>query len=55
MIDPKGELGSYLKGVADASDVHSYVKEHSFGLPPITPIHSDWAYYYIIKRSLGKN
>jgi len=34
-IDPNGDLCKYLKGVAEAEDVQSYVKDNAFGLPPL--------------------
>ncbi|KAF7818728.1 putative C-terminal domain small phosphatase [Senna tora] len=52
-LDPKGELGSYLKGLAEANDVQSYVKQHSIGQPAITSDHSDWAYYSVVLHCLG--
>ncbi|RHN48614.1 hypothetical protein MtrunA17_Chr7g0265671 [Medicago truncatula] len=44
-IDPNGELCEYLKGVAEAEDVQSYVKDNAFGLPPLTSTHPHWSYY----------
>ncbi|KAF3441730.1 hypothetical protein FNV43_RR15645 [Rhamnella rubrinervis] len=42
-IDPKGDLAKYLEGLASADgDVPSYVKEHPFGQPAITPNHPQW-------------
>jgi hypothetical protein len=35
-IDPNGELCEYLKGVAEAEDVQSYVENNPFGIPAIT-------------------
>ncbi|CAJ2632438.1 unnamed protein product [Trifolium pratense] len=34
-LDPNGELCEYLKGVAEAEDVQSYVKNNAFGIPAI--------------------
>lgn len=51
-IGPNSELRMYLDGLADAEDVPSYVKEHPFGQPAITPEHSDWEYYSKIIRRL---
>ncbi|XP_010553344.1 PREDICTED: uncharacterized protein LOC104823468 isoform X1 [Tarenaya hassleriana] len=45
LLDPKGELCSYLDELADASDVQEYVKEHPFGQPKIGPSHPDWHFY----------
>lgn len=44
-IDPKGELGMYLDGLAAAKDVQVYVKENPFGLPAISSDHPDWNFY----------
>ncbi|KAF7818727.1 NLI interacting factor-like phosphatase [Senna tora] len=49
-LDPKGALGLYLRGLADAKDVQSYVKEHSFGQSPITSSHPNWDYYSVVLR-----
>lgn len=43
----------YLKGLADAIDVQSYVKDHPFGQPPITSSHPDWSFYVEVKSSLS--
>ncbi|KAA8518631.1 hypothetical protein F0562_016105 [Nyssa sinensis] len=45
LLGPKGEMQRFLDGLADADDVTSYVKEHPFGQPAITPSHSDWKFY----------
>jgi myo-inositol-hexaphosphate 3-phosphohydrolase len=52
-IDPNGELCKYLKGVAEAEDVQSYVKTNAFGLPAITNTHTDWIYYSRIRYRAG--
>ncbi|KAJ7976043.1 NLI interacting factor-like phosphatase [Quillaja saponaria] len=44
-LGPNGEIRLYLDGLADADDVTSYVKDHPYGQPAITPAHSDWEYY----------
>ncbi|XP_044506889.1 uncharacterized protein LOC123226433 [Mangifera indica] len=44
-LGPGGELREYLDGVVDAADVPSYVKEHPFGQPAMTPMHPDWDHY----------
>ncbi|KEH24109.1 hypothetical protein MTR_7g103540 [Medicago truncatula] len=44
-LHPNGELCEYLKGVAEAEDVQSYVKDNAFGLPPLTSTHPHWSYY----------
>lgn len=49
-----GELRKYLDGVADADDVPTYVKEHSFGQPAITPSHPQWNFYSKIVRFYDK-
>ncbi|CAH1442077.1 unnamed protein product [Lactuca virosa] len=49
-----GELRAFLDGVAEAKDVQSYVKDHPFGEPAITPSHSDWDYYSKIIRFFDK-
>lgn len=45
LTGPKGELRAFLDGLAEAKDVPTYVKDHPFGEPAITPSHSDWDYY----------
>ncbi|CAH1442078.1 unnamed protein product [Lactuca virosa] len=40
-----GELRVFLDGVAEAEDVQSYVEDHPFGEPAVSPSHSDWDYY----------
>ncbi|RDX85435.1 hypothetical protein CR513_33380, partial [Mucuna pruriens] len=51
-IDPKGELCSYLEGLAEGSDVQSYVKDHPFGQLAITSSHVDWSFYSKVKECL---
>ncbi|RDY05062.1 hypothetical protein CR513_11138, partial [Mucuna pruriens] len=53
-LDPMGELCSYLKGVAEARDVQSYVKDHPYGQPAVTSAHSDWKFYSRVKESILK-
>ncbi|KAL2487253.1 Haloacid dehalogenase-like hydrolase (HAD) superfamily protein [Abeliophyllum distichum] len=53
-LGPNGELQGYLDGLADVDNVPSYVKEHPFGQPAITPSHLDWNYYAKIVREFGK-
>lgn len=54
-IDPKGDLVKYLEGLASAADdVPSYVKEHPFGQPAITPNHPQWQCYSRVLRHLQK-
>ncbi|XP_038721046.1 uncharacterized protein LOC120013338 [Tripterygium wilfordii] len=53
-LGDNGALRVYLDGLANADDVPSYVKEHSFGQPPISATHRDWDFYSKIIRSLGK-
>ncbi|KAJ6311300.1 hypothetical protein OIU77_013133 [Salix suchowensis] len=43
-LGPEGDLRVYLEGLADAEDVPSYVKDHPFGKPAITPLHPDWGF-----------
>lgn len=50
-IDPNGELGLYVKGLADANEVQSYVRDHSFGQPAITSSHPNWNYYSLVLRN----
>ncbi|PNX55058.1 retrovirus-related Pol polyprotein from transposon TNT 1-94, partial [Trifolium pratense] len=48
-IDPNGELCEYLKGVAEAEDVHSYVKNNGFGIPAFnlnSSGHPEWNFYF---------
>ncbi|TKY62046.1 putative FCP1 likey domain-containing protein [Spatholobus suberectus] len=53
-LAPKGELCLYLKGVAEARDVQSYVKDHPFGQPAITSANPDWKFYSRVKECLRK-
>uniref|UniRef100_A0A2N9ICR1 Mitochondrial import inner membrane translocase subunit TIM50 n=1 Tax=Fagus sylvatica TaxID=28930 RepID=A0A2N9ICR1_FAGSY len=53
-LGPNGDLRLYLEGLVDADDVPSYVKEHPFGQPAITPAHSDWEFYSTIITHLQK-
>ncbi|KAJ6717438.1 HALOACID DEHALOGENASE-LIKE HYDROLASE (HAD) SUPERFAMILY PROTEIN [Salix purpurea] len=53
-LGPEGDLRVYLEGLADAEDVPSYVKDHPFGKPAITPLHPDWGFYSKIVRRLSK-
>ncbi|XP_021908665.1 uncharacterized protein LOC110822771 [Carica papaya] len=48
VLDPKGELGLFLEGLAMADDVQSYVRTHAYGQPPIVPSHPDWFYYSMV-------
>jgi hypothetical protein len=43
-----------LEELADADDVPSYVKDHPFGQPAITPTHSDWEFYSKVIRRFQK-
>ncbi|KAM2327126.1 hypothetical protein ACFXTH_013729 [Malus domestica] len=52
--NPKGELGKYLDGLADAKDVQIYVKGSPFGQPAISPTHPDWKFYSNVLRRLQK-
>lgn len=52
LLDPKGELGVYLDGLAAAKDVQVYVKENPFGLPAISSDHLDWNFYSDVLRGL---
>ncbi|XP_010683895.2 uncharacterized protein LOC104898504 [Beta vulgaris subsp. vulgaris] len=52
-LDPKRELCSYLKGLADAEDVPSYVKAHPFGQPAIDSQHPNWDFYSLLIRRAG--
>jgi hypothetical protein len=51
-LDPNGELCKYLKGLAEAEDVQSYVKENAFGVPAITSSHPDWGFYSRVRSRL---
>ncbi|PNX77345.1 NLI interacting factor-like phosphatase, partial [Trifolium pratense] len=53
LLDPNGELCNYLKGVAEAEDVQSYVKTNNFGLTAITNAHTDWTFYSRIRYNPG--
>nr|GEX70820.1 uncharacterized FCP1 homology domain-containing protein C1271.03c-like [Tanacetum cinerariifolium] len=50
-MGPDGELRVFLNGLAEATDVPTYVKDHRIGDPPITNSHPDWAYYSKVIRS----
>ncbi|KEH24112.1 putative FCP1 domain, HAD-like domain-containing protein [Medicago truncatula] len=51
-LDPNGDLCKYLKGLAEAEDVQSYVKDNAFGVPAITTSHPDWGFYSRFRRSI---
>jgi len=53
-VDPNGELCLYLEGVAEGSDVESYVKDHPFGQPAITSSHPHWTFYSQLRENLHK-
>jgi len=44
-----------LKGVAEAEDVPSYVKDNAFGVPAITTSHPDWAFYSRVRSCITSN
>ncbi|KAL8143192.1 hypothetical protein V2J09_016224 [Rumex salicifolius] len=44
-LDPEGELGAYLKALAEVEEVPSYVASHPFGQAAITPDHPQWHFY----------
>ncbi|MCI21887.1 NLI interacting factor-like phosphatase, partial [Trifolium medium] len=49
---PNGELCEYLKGVAEAEDVQSYVKNNAFGIPAInlkSSGHPEWNFYFKVR------
>ncbi|CAI9778954.1 unnamed protein product [Fraxinus pennsylvanica] len=54
VLGPNGELRCYLERLADVDNVPSYVKEHPFGQPAITPSHPDWNHYAKIAREFRK-
>ncbi|CAK9138393.1 unnamed protein product [Ilex paraguariensis] len=54
-LGPKGEMQLFLEGLEDADDVPTYVKEHPFGQPAITPSHPDWGFYSKIIRRFRNN
>ncbi|XP_074316312.1 uncharacterized protein LOC141652630 [Silene latifolia] len=49
-LDLKNELVQFLDGLAEASDVPSYVKSHPIGQPAVGPTHPDWEFYSRIRR-----
>ncbi|CAA2994310.1 Hypothetical predicted protein [Olea europaea subsp. europaea] len=53
-LGPDGELRGYLERIADVDNVPSYIKEHPFGQPAITPSHPDWNYYAKIVHEFQK-
>jgi hypothetical protein len=50
LLDPEGELCSYLEGLAKSSDVQAYIKVHSFGRPMIDSSHPDWSFYSNVSK-----
>ncbi|KAL6133538.1 hypothetical protein ACLB2K_065773 [Fragaria x ananassa] len=53
-LDPKGELGKFLDGLAVALDVQLYVKDNPFGQPAISQDHPEWKFYSSVLQKLGK-
>ncbi|XP_027349192.1 uncharacterized protein LOC113860861 [Abrus precatorius] len=53
VLDPKGALCLYLKGVAESHDIQSYVKNNPFGQPEISTDHPDWKFYSLVKATVG--
>nr|XP_043614939.1 uncharacterized protein LOC122586959 [Erigeron canadensis] len=55
-LGPKGELRTYLEGLATADDVKSYVEQHPFGQGAIDEESPHWSYYsHAIRRYQGQN
>ncbi|XP_035833643.1 uncharacterized protein LOC110915875 isoform X2 [Helianthus annuus] len=55
-LAPKGELQTYLEGLAGADDVKTYVEQHPFGQGAIDEHSPHWAFYSsIIERLNNKN
>lgn len=54
VLGRKSALRNYLDEVATTGDVPTYVKEHPFGIPAITPSHSDWNHYSKIINKFKK-
>ncbi|XP_059595352.1 uncharacterized protein LOC100264874 [Vitis vinifera] len=54
-LGPRGALRLYLDGLVDAVDVASYVKEHPFGQPAISPTHSHWDFYSVVIQRFRNN
>ncbi|KAI7754181.1 hypothetical protein M8C21_012599 [Ambrosia artemisiifolia] len=54
LLGPNGELRVFLAGLAEAEDVQTYVEEHPFGDPEITPSHPAWDHYCKIICSINK-
>lgn len=54
-LDPNGDICKYLKGVAEAEDVQSYVKDNAIGEPAITTSHPDWAFYSRVRSRITTN
>ncbi|KAJ9559173.1 hypothetical protein OSB04_013787 [Centaurea solstitialis] len=52
-LGPDGAIRAFLDGLAEAEDVPTYVQNHPFGEPAITPSHPDWNYYDNVIRSLS--
>ncbi|XP_071720739.1 uncharacterized protein [Rutidosis leptorrhynchoides] len=44
-LGPKGELRSYLEGLASTDNVKTYVKQHPFGQSPIDLNNRNWSFY----------
>ncbi|CAK7325166.1 unnamed protein product [Dovyalis caffra] len=53
LLNP-GDLRVYLEGLADDDDVPTYVKNHPFGKPEVSPLHPDWDYCSKIVCRHGK-
>lgn len=47
------ELRLYLDKVAEAKDVPEFIKQHPFGIPPISPLHPHWDFYSKIIAKYG--
>ncbi|KAJ9559175.1 hypothetical protein OSB04_013789 [Centaurea solstitialis] len=52
-LGPDGAMRAFLNGLVEAEDVPTYVQNHPFGEPAITPSHPDWDYYDKVIRSLS--
>ncbi|KAL8231462.1 hypothetical protein R6Q57_001240 [Mikania cordata] len=50
-LGPKGELQTYLEGLAAADDVKTYVEQHPFGQSAIDEQSPNWAFYsHVLER-----
>ncbi|XP_061990837.1 uncharacterized protein LOC133709191 [Rosa rugosa] len=52
LLDPNGQLGVYLDGLAAATNAQVYVKENPIGVAAISSDHPDWNFYSEVLRGI---